>query len=90
MIHSLSPQNKTEFKGRSADNPDKETTEYGDENRAKMHLILSGQERLMVTICPKCQEKTKTVLPVEFVTNPLTWKVQGIIAKLCLRCGSKR
>ncbi len=85
-IHGLSPKNRRDLPKHVADNPDKESTEFGEENRQNRFRELSGREKGVITMCPKCHTKDKERLPTEFTESPVAWRIDGILAKLCERC----
>ncbi len=86
MINGLSAKNRSDLPRRVADNPDKVETEFGDENRQNMKRELSGAQKNCITVCPKCKSKDRDVLPVEFAENPVAWRIEGTLARLCSRC----
>ncbi len=87
MINGLSPKNRRDLPERAAENPDKERTEFGDENRQNMRVILSGREKHVIAVCPKCKGNDRVVLPEEYATSVFAWRMGGTLTKLCARCG---
>lgn len=85
-INSLSPEKRRDLPKRVADNPDKETTEFGDENKANRIRQVSGVEKSVITVCPKCEARNRIQLPIEFAESPAAWRINGILVKLCARC----
>jgi len=59
------------------------------ENKASTQLMLSGENKVVNTTCPRCSVNMHKALPVEFVNLPLAWRVNGNIARICSNCGGK-
>lgn len=84
LINKLSPEAKR----------DKE--DYGrlplpenyHENKQSTYRVLSGELVSVVTFCPRCKISRIKLLPVEFTQNPIAWRRNGNIVKICLNCGA--
>lgn len=78
-------KNKQEFK-QVADDPDKEKTELGDENRENRTMQLSGNFRAVLCYCPKCQTPFQTKLEEEYLALDNIWTIKNKPAILCEYC----
>lgn len=77
--------NKTEIK-RVADDPTKEKTEIGDENRENMKRKLSGETKMSNAICPKCKRVHHPLLEIEYISSNYVWRINNKMVKLCGGC----
>jgi hypothetical protein len=48
--------------------------------------VLSGQQRVADTVCPKCRHPSREVLEAEYVSSSQAWRIQGKLAKMCTGC----
>jgi RNase P subunit RPR2 len=69
--------------------PDKEKTEYGDGNRARMKVQLSGEIHNTRCLCPRCKKPHIEKLPVEYLESPLIWRKEDKVIKMCISCGGR-
>lgn len=47
---------------------------------------LSGQTKLMPTICPRCQKGNRHFLEVEHTDNPQAWRIKNCLVVMCEGC----
>lgn len=73
---------RVEYK-KVGDDPDKETTDYGEENRQNMKRKLSGENSFTNAVCPKCHKKHAVTLECEYVKSPSAWRIDNKLVKLC-------
>jgi hypothetical protein len=78
-------KNRVEFKPVSKD-PDKESTEYGDDNRANRKVQLSGEFHNALCFCPHCKRPHGESLPVEFLELEHLWLIENKPVVLCGSC----
>ncbi|MDD4987141.1 MAG: hypothetical protein PHQ43_15495 [Dehalococcoidales bacterium] len=50
---------------------------------------LSGNEKRVKTICPKCKRLNEQVLPVEFAESPVAWRAGKAMVIFCRLCGRR-
>lgn len=82
MINNLSPEKRNgKQQGRII------LTEEQKESKRDSRYQLSGENEVVVTICPKCKTGRKLALPVEFTGSPVAWRIKGLFAVLCSVCG---
>lgn len=62
-------------------------TEQDLENRRNNYREISGKVAVTEVICPQCKTKAKEWLPVEYINDADNWKLNGLIALVCHRCG---
>lgn len=52
---------------------------------------LSGHERMVLTLCPKCNKVTHQAVPVEFAQSKRAWRAtNGTLMILCQNCTRSR
>lgn len=57
--------------------------EVSQEARDSTKRELSGETENVLTICPKCKQGHREVLPVEYSQSPTAWQIKGILSVLC-------
>jgi hypothetical protein len=55
-------------------------------NKEDTRRALSGEQRVVETICPKCKVSKRVALEVEYVSSPQAWRIHGKLVKLCVEC----
>jgi len=65
-------------------------TETEKENKLDSKRELSGKHETVVTICPQCKKGQRQLLPEEFTSSPLAWRIKDCLAVLCPLHGSNR
>lgn len=61
-------------------------TEQDKINKEDSQRILSGQEMIVLSICPNCAKSSRTSLPIEHTQSCTSWKINGKIAVNCYTC----
>ena len=52
---------------------------------------VSGNTRMVMTLCPKCNKVTSQALPVEYVGSPRAWRAtNGALMVTCQNCTRSR
>ena len=86
-INTLSAKARRDIPKRIAPNPDKERTEYGNENREQAVKVLSGETEFVNTHCPNCNKGARQLLPAEYINEPIVWRNQiGLLMVNCPSC----
>jgi len=55
-------------------------------NRASTRRELSGKTEYAQTVCPHCNESGGVYLEVEYLKDPLTWRIGDRLVVLCSGC----
>lgn len=69
-----------------ASDPDKKETALGEENRENRSIQLSGEFSVATCICPKCKNRHKQSLEVEFLSLEHLWLLNEKPAVFCESC----
>jgi hypothetical protein len=57
------------------------------EAKAEIKRELSGETRLVETVCPKCRRASSQAIPIEYVNSERAWRTQnGTLIILCVNC----
>ena len=64
-------------------------TEAEKENKRNSKVELSGEDKSVVTLCPKCGSINDQDLPVEYVSDVYTWKFAGQLVVSCENCSGR-
>ncbi len=81
MVNRLSGKAQGKF-----DNKRSPLTETQKESREDSRMVLSGEQELQETICPKCRKNGQTYLPVEYDSGRTAWRINGLIVRTCAKC----
>lgn len=84
LVNTLSYKNRHELSKRVPNMQEK--TDFGDENREKARMELSGENEYATTICPSCKRQSRQLLPIEYINSPIAWAINGNLAVLCGGC----
>lgn len=86
MVNGLSFDKRHELPKRVANNPDKEKTAFGDENRANSKRVLSGKTEFARVFCPWCKKHNQRELPVEYTGSQFAWHREQCLVVCCEGC----
>lgn len=81
-----------EFLNQKRDMPER-TPLTETEKAAKKNSVseVSGNTRMVMTLCPKCNKVTSQALPVEYVGSPRAWRASnGALMVTCQNCTRSR
>lgn len=53
---------------------------------SEISLQLSGNQRCVNTVCPKCHSLGQEVLEAEYANSPNVWRLDDRIVVVCIRC----
>lgn len=73
------------------DKPDRiPLTEQELENKENAHRELSGENRTVLTTCPKCNQSIRMYIPIEHAENCFAWRKGRAFMILCDKCRGTR
>jgi hypothetical protein len=57
-------------------------------NREACIREISGENKIVQTICGHCRRISRQAVPVEFSDNPMAWRINSILVLTCNSCSN--
>lgn len=61
-------------------------TDQEKENKEESQRILSGEVSTVLTQCPSCREKSRQIIPTEYVESIFAWRTKNFLMINCQNC----
>ncbi len=72
--------NKREYNNRTPMTAEQKTT------KDDIMRIVSGEQRVADTVCPKCKKPSRAVFEIEYAESSSAWRIGGRLVKMCDGC----